>query len=116
MEINKIKEITKIGADKKLTRLQKFIEKKELREAKKAERLIVRLNALILKRAKKGEDILRYDSKIILTNDQWLVISKYFSNKGYFVWTELGLIMISWTEKPREIERIKNKIRSLYYE
>lgn len=85
-----------------------FLEWKELKEAKEAEKIIIKLNRFIKKAAKQGKYEALYEVKKPLTNDQGFIIKKYFSDKGYIIQFEnfyfyhqivSVFITISWEEK-----------------
>lgn len=108
LDINQIREITKINDEKNQEDDKMFLEWKELKEAKEAEKIIIKLNRVIKKAAKQGKYEALYEVKKPLTNDQGFIIKKYFSDKGYIIKFEnfyfyhqivSVFITISWEEK-----------------
>lgn len=108
MDINKIREITKINDEKNQEDHKMFLEWTQLKEAKEAEKIIIKLNKCIKKAAKKGKYEALYEVKKPLTNDQGFIIKHYFTDKGYSIRFENFyfyhqivnvFITISWREK-----------------
>lgn len=107
MDINKIREITKINDEKNQEYHKMVLEWKHLKEAKEVEKIIIKLNKLIKKAAKKGKYATLYEVRHPLTEDQGFIINKYFSDKGYSIKLEnfyfyhqiiSVFITISWKE------------------
>lgn len=107
LDINQIREITKINDEKNQEDDKMFLEWKQLKEAKEAEKIIIKLNRVIKKAAKQGKYEALYEVKKPLTNDQGFIIKKYFSDKGYIIKFEnfyfyhqivSVFITISWKE------------------
>lgn len=107
IEINKIREITKINDGKNSEKHKRFLEWKQLQGAKEAEKIIVELNKNIKKAAKKGKYEMLYEVEKPLTDDQGFIIRHYFEDKGYSIKFEnfyfyhqivSVFITISWKE------------------
>lgn len=101
MDINEIREITKINAEKRDAKNRKEAERRSIREAKYAEKYIAKSNRLILKAAKKGFHCLSIHPKKSLTDSQCWIIKRYFEDAGYGfsvdLWTNTKrLIRIRW--------------------